>query len=166
MPKPVIAVSRCLLGDRVRYDGTDKRCSELFNIDNSLFEVIPYCPEVSIGLPVPRLPMRLDKIDTQIFARQIEDNRIDYTQKLSDYAECFFSNNKNLAGLVTKKGSPSCGYKTSKLYENSVLVNENASGIFIARLLELNPQLAVIDEVDFIDEISRFSFFNKLIKKP
>jgi len=149
--KTTIAVSRCLLGDKVRYDGTAKCCEKISELNTEQYEIIPYCPELAIGLPVPRLPMRLDKVNGDIFARQIKDNRIDYTEQLKHYARKFIAENQGLSVVITKKGSPSCGYNSSKLYENSVLSNQKVSGIFIAELERLKPDILIIDEQDFVN---------------
>jgi hypothetical protein len=45
-PRPVVlAVSRCLLGERVRYDGGDKALPWLRSVPSTLLRVIPICPE-------------------------------------------------------------------------------------------------------------------------
>ena len=147
----MIAVSRCLLGDEVRYDGTAKYCEKIFELDTEQYEIIPYCPELAIGLSVPRLPMRLDKVNNVVFARQIKDNRIDYTEQLKDYARKFLDENQGLSIVITKKSSPSCGYQSTKLYEDSVLLNQRVSGIFIAELERIKPDLLIIDEEDFVE---------------
>jgi len=149
--KTTVAVSRCLLGHKVRYDGTAKRCEKIFDLNTDQYEIIPYCPELAIGLSVPRLPMRLDKVNNAIFARQIKDNRIDYTEQLKRYARKFLAENQSISVVLTKKGSPSCGYKSSKLYEDSVLLHQKASGIFIAELERLKPDLLIIDELSFVN---------------
>lgn len=55
--RPAIVVSRCLLGERVRYDGGDKAEPETIAALASRFALIPVCPEVEAGMPVPREPM-------------------------------------------------------------------------------------------------------------
>jgi len=142
-----IAVSRCLLGDKVRYDGSAKCCEKISELDMDQYEIIPYCPELAIGLPVPRLPMRLDKVNNDIHARQIEDNTIDYTEQLKRYARQFIAEHQTLDVIITKQGSPSCGHKSSKLYEDSALLKQKVSGIFIAEVKRLKPHLLIIDEL-------------------
>jgi len=164
--KTTIAVSRCLLGDKVRYDGTAKCCEKLFELNRKQYEIIPYCPELAIGLSVPRLPMRLDKVNGVIFARQIKDNRIDYTGQLKDYARKFLEENQGLSIVITKKGSPSCGYKSSKLYEDSLLLEHKVSGIFIAEIERLKPDLLIIDEHEFVNNEIFPECFSEQQKRP
>ncbi|HQI57074.1 MAG TPA: DUF523 domain-containing protein, partial [Syntrophorhabdaceae bacterium] len=59
MEKIRIGISRCLLGDKVRYDGGHKHDRYITDILGRYFEWIPVCPEVEYGLPVPREAMRL-----------------------------------------------------------------------------------------------------------
>ena len=49
-----LGISSCLLGEKVRWDGTDKRCGFLLNILMPYASFVSCCPEVAIGLPVPR----------------------------------------------------------------------------------------------------------------
>lgn len=160
-----LAVSRCLLGDKVRYDGTDKYCANILSETKLHFEIIPFCPEMAIGMGVPRLPIRLDKINEEIHARRICDADYDYTEPLSEYALQFSTEHPDLKGLISKKGSPSCGYLNAKLFHNDKVTQFDESGIFIAHLLKLIPHLLIIDEVNFEDVGRRSSFLNSLKQK-
>ena len=61
-----IGISSCLLGDEVRYDGGHKRHSYIEKTLGQYFEFVRFCPEMAIGLGVPREPIRLVRIDNQI----------------------------------------------------------------------------------------------------
>src|SRR5690606_33117788 len=67
--RPLIGVSSCLLGQRVRYDGGHKR--EAFVVEDlaARFELLPICPEMAIGMGVPRPPLQLILEDDGIHAR-------------------------------------------------------------------------------------------------
>ncbi|HMK22842.1 MAG TPA: DUF523 domain-containing protein, partial [Terriglobales bacterium] len=54
-----LGISRCLLGDPVRYDGGHKRDDYLARVLGRQVEWVPVCPEVEAGFGVPREPMRL-----------------------------------------------------------------------------------------------------------
>lgn len=157
-----LAVSRCLLGEKVRYDGTDKLCSDILIHTSDIFNIIPFCPEVSIGMGTPRLPIRLDQIKTTVHARQIKDCSYDYTDSLKECALNFSLKHPNLKGLVSKKGSPSCGYNNSKLYSEGDIIKYDESGIFISELKRLMPELLIIDELNFKDECERTNFLKNL----
>ena len=55
-----LGVSACLLGERVRYDGGHKRDAFLTEVLGPHVEWVPVCPEVEIGLGVPRPTLRLE----------------------------------------------------------------------------------------------------------
>lgn len=157
-----LAVSRCLLGEKVRYDGTDKLCSSILIHTSDDFNIVPFCPEVSIGMGTPRLPIRLDNINKSVRARQIKDNSCDYTDALKSYALKFSLKHADLKGVISKKGSPSCGYNNSKLYSEGHVSEYDASGIFISELKTLLPELLIIDELSFEDEFKRARFLTNL----
>ena len=54
-----IGISRCLLGDRVRYDGGHKKDPFLTDTLSKYVDYIPVCPEVDSGFPIPREAFRL-----------------------------------------------------------------------------------------------------------
>ncbi|MBW2245428.1 MAG: DUF523 domain-containing protein, partial [Deltaproteobacteria bacterium] len=54
-----IGVSSCLLGEAVRWDGGHKREDFLFDGLGAGVELVPVCPEMELGLGVPREPIRL-----------------------------------------------------------------------------------------------------------
>jgi len=141
-----IAVSRCLLGEAVRYDGSAKPCEQLSLLNQIDTEIVAFCPEVSIGMGVPRLPIQLDLVDGDVLARRKENVAYDYTKPLSEYAQTFARQYPDLVAVINKKSSPSCGYQTTKLYQSGELIHQQASGIFIEKLKQLLPGLYVIDE--------------------
>ena len=56
--KACIGVSACLIGERVRYDGDHKRNSFVSDVLAAAFDVVPICPEVAVGMGVPRPAIR------------------------------------------------------------------------------------------------------------
>ena len=54
-----IGISSCLLGQMVRYDGGHKHNEYIVVTLGKYFDFVPFCPEVTIGLGVPRAPIRL-----------------------------------------------------------------------------------------------------------
>src|SRR5512138_2099076 len=57
-----VGVSRCLLGEPVRYDGGHKLDRRVTGLRGKRLELVGVCPEVECGLPVPREPMRLEGV--------------------------------------------------------------------------------------------------------
>src|SRR5476649_1348216 len=56
--KPRVGISRCLLGDQVRHDGTHRRSASVIALGPHV-EWISVCPEVEVGMGVPREPIQL-----------------------------------------------------------------------------------------------------------
>src|SRR5256886_15629531 len=56
-----LGISACLLGHEVRYDGGHKRDPFLAETLGRFVEWVPVCPEVELGLGVPREPIRLER---------------------------------------------------------------------------------------------------------
>src|SRR5512145_2534026 len=54
-----LGVSACLLGEDVRWDGRNKRDRFVVDVLGPRVEWVPVCPEVELGLGVPREPIRL-----------------------------------------------------------------------------------------------------------
>jgi len=70
-----VAVSDCLLGAPVRYDGGHKK-SSLPHIELAgLFEFVGFCPEMAIGLGSPRDPIRLVSTNDDYQALGVSDQR-------------------------------------------------------------------------------------------
>ncbi len=57
--QPVIGISGCLTGSAVRFDGGHKRMGFVMDELAQWVEFKPVCPEMAIGLPVPRPALRL-----------------------------------------------------------------------------------------------------------
>ncbi len=87
MNEPVIrlGISTCLLGERVRYDGGHKLDHFLADTLSRYFEWVPVCPEVEIGLPIPREPVRLvgDPASPRLIAPK---SGADYTETMQAWA--------------------------------------------------------------------------------
>lgn len=98
-----ILISACLLGRPCRYDGKDKNRTDL-----SVFEghnLIPVCPEVDGGLPVPRPPA--ERVSSYIINKEGKDVTAEYTKGAEIALRIALENNCKIAVLKAK--SPSCG---------------------------------------------------------
>ena len=104
--KEKILVSACLLGVNCKYNGGNNASDK---IDEFLkdYEIIPICPEIMGGLPIPRPPAE------QIGDKVITQEGIDVTkQYIKGAKECLYLAKKyNVKKALLKLKSPSCGYK-------------------------------------------------------
>jgi len=80
--RPRLAVSSCLLGQAVRYDGRHKRHDWLVGTLGRCVDFIPLCPEVSIGLGIPRQPVHLTGDPEHPRVRAVSDPDRDVTDAL------------------------------------------------------------------------------------
>src|SRR5258705_4669613 len=81
-----IGISRCLLGEEVRYDGGHKRDPYIVDVLGKVFEWVPVCPEVEIGLGTPRESIQL--VQTQMGIRLCgTQSKSDITEVMQDYAK-------------------------------------------------------------------------------
>ena len=160
--KPLIAVSSCLLGNPVRYDGTDKY-NDLIHTDLfAQFEIIAICPEVDAGLSTPRPPVRLTGNPQQPLALGIEDPKLDVTAALTSFTNKWLAQASNISGVIVKSRSPSCGLWDTPVFDYNGQIQNRGSGLFTQKLIQHYPQLPVIDEAGIADPKQRDIFINQV----
>ncbi|TDP40829.1 uncharacterized protein YbgA (DUF1722 family) [Idiomarina aquatica] len=156
--KLTVGISACLLGDEVRFDGGHKRSAFCDDELSRHVEFVRFCPEVGIGLPIPRPTIRLEKHDNDVHA-VIPKTGANVTQKLSDFADKIQLKAQQLSGYVLCAKSPSCGMERVKLYDpDTGHAQKEAMGIFAARLRELNPALPLEEDGRLNDPHLRENF--------
>ncbi|MBS3787209.1 DUF1722 domain-containing protein [Candidatus Bipolaricaulota bacterium] len=128
--KPKVLVSKCIGFDSCRFNG-GIISSEVVDTLQEQVKFVPVCPEVEIGLGVPRKALRLVKKDGEPRLIQTE-TREDYTEEMKHYAEGLFSKIGEIDGAILKNRSPSCGTTDVKAYADldKSGVIEKAPGIF------------------------------------
>ncbi len=140
-----IAVSACLLGERVRYDGAQKRHSLIMQLAQE-FTLLPFCPEVAIGLGVPRTPVQLVMTSAGIRARGVTDSDHDISDRLQAYAREQSEVLMTCAGLILKSRSPSCGLGSTPLFNEQNEPIGKTNGLFAAALQNGLPELLMVEE--------------------
>lgn len=116
-PKPTVLVSKCIEFDRCRYDGSMISSSFVKKI-KPFVDFKPVCPEVELGLGIPRKSLRLIRKDEKKRLVQPATDT-DLTSEMIDFAESFLSKQSAVHGAILKSRSPSCGIKDVKLYAAS-----------------------------------------------
>ena len=166
-PKPrlTLGISECLTGARVRYDGDHKRdglphAREL----EALFEWRAFCPEVAIGMGVPRLPIRLVGDLAAPRAVCVDDASRDFTDALAGYAATVTREaSQDLAGYVFTENSPSCGLHSVEVHgEDSDDPVPLGRGVYARALSETIPELPVEEAGRLADDAIRESFVDKV----
>ena len=141
-----VGISSCLLGERVRYDGGHKHHSYIARTLSSYFEFHPFCPELDIGLGIPRKPIRLQRReDGAIRCVQVDDHTVDHTDALRDSLGRRGDWARRLCGYILKKDSPSCGMERVRVWRGDMPSREGR-GVFAEALLRELPWLPVEEE--------------------
>jgi len=151
-----IGVSACLLGERVRYDGGHKLQAPLVEAVREQVEWVPVCPEVEIGLGVPRETIQLEAapagdvrpVSTQTRRDLTEMTREWAAQRIDELAKA------GLDGYLFKARSPSCGLDSTPVIGRP----ETRDGLFAEAVRARLPHLPVSDEEGVSDSAGRGRF--------
>lgn len=157
-----IGVSSCLLGEEVRFNGGHKRSRYITDILADYFQYVPLCPELAIGLGVPRPPIRLvGKIESPR-AISPDDPSIDATEDLDAYGREIGRTHTFISGFILKSKSPSCGMERVKVYDHNNVPSPNGRGLFAHALMETQPLLPCEEEGRLNDAGLRGSFLERV----
>lgn len=159
--KPKVVLSKCINLEATRYNGgiINNDFAELLG---KFVEYIPVCPEVAIGLPIPRDPIIIVKNDPDKLIQP--KTKIDLTDKMVTFSKEFLVNLKEVDGFILKAKSPSCGVKDTnyyKDYEGKEPVGKT-SGIFARVVLETFKNYPIESEKRLIDRGIRDQFLTKI----
>lgn len=162
--KPRLGISACLLGQAVRYDGGHRRDPYCVDVLGGLVEWVPVCPEVEVGMPVPRPAIRL--VGRAAAPRLVvERSGEDWTDRMRAWAEARAEAlaGLDLSGFVLKEGSPSCGMGRVPVHgPRGGRPSRDGSGAF-ARVLQARlPLLPVEEEGRLHDPLLREGFIERV----
>jgi uncharacterized protein YbbK (DUF523 family)/uncharacterized protein YbgA (DUF1722 family) len=162
-PRPLIAVSACLLGQPVRYDGGHKRLAFLTDTLARHADYLPICPEAGSGMGTPRPPIHLVGDARRPRALGLHDPGLDATERLEHFATATLPGLAGVSGYVFKRNSPSCGLRRVKLFaEPGRRARRVGTGIF-ARCVETSLPLLPMEEEDGLLDIRRRDNFISLV---
>lgn len=157
--RPRVGISSCLLGEKVRWDGGDRRHALLLESLGPFVEWVAVCPEAELGLGVPREPIRLVG---EIGAPRLvgERTRVDLTEAMARWAERRLEPlvAAGLDGWVTKARSPSCGLRAVPVWADDGGLREAGMGAFVRVLRERLPALPIAEEGELEDADARARF--------
>jgi uncharacterized protein YbgA (DUF1722 family)/uncharacterized protein YbbK (DUF523 family) len=159
--RPLIAVSSCLLGEAVRYDGGHKRDSWITGPLSRHLDYRPICPEVAIGLGVPRPPIHLTGAPQRPRAVGVQDPSLDVTAALQGFARHTARELQGVAGYILKSRSPSCGMARVKLHGQHG-ARQTTVGIHAREIMARLPQLPVEEEGRLNDPLRRENFITRV----
>ena len=152
--RPRVAISACLLGRAVRWDGGHKRAPDLLAALGRRVEWVPVCPEVELGLGVPREPIGLVGATRAPRLVALESGR-DLTASMRRFADARIATlaNQGVSGFVAKSRSPSCGVDDVR----------GGAGLFTRTLRTRMPLLPVADERHLDTAARRAEFLRRVL---
>jgi uncharacterized protein YbgA (DUF1722 family)/uncharacterized protein YbbK (DUF523 family) len=158
-----LGISRCLLGDEVRFDGGHKRDNFLTDVLGCYVEWVPVCPEVEAGLGTPREAMRLVGNPHRPRLMTITSKR-DHTQAMESMLDERLDSLRtlDLSGFVFKRGSPSCGVERVRVYTAQGMPSHSGVGIFAKAFRDEFPLVPIEEEGRLCDPALRENFIERV----
>ncbi len=145
-PKPIVVVSKCLGFAHCRYNGQIISDRVVENLKEFVI-FRPVCPEVEIGLHIPRDPIRIVEYEEKKYLFQPATDK-DVTIEMNRFVETYLESIAQVDGFILKNRSPSCGPWDVKIY-NSFKKDagiKRGGGFFGGRVVEKFPTKAIEDE--------------------
>ena len=165
-PRLRLGISSCLLGEEVRFNGGHVRNDFLINGLGAWVEWVPVCPEVEVGMGVPRENLRLigDHASPSMIAPK---SGTDHTESMNDWSRHRVGElaSEDLDGFVLKKDSPSCGPFRVKVYDHNMVPQRAGRGLFATQLAEGMPLLPLEDEGRLNDAHLRENFIERIFAR-
>ncbi|MBI4251890.1 MAG: DUF1722 domain-containing protein [Candidatus Tectomicrobia bacterium] len=164
-PRPIVVLSQCLELAPCRWDGERIPFGFLRKLEPYV-ELRPVCPEVEIGLGVPRDPIRIVQVGPGEKDRKFlqPSTGRDLTRAMRRFAGEFLGGLGEADGFILKSRSPSCGIRDVKMYggaEDGPPLGKGA-GLFAGEVLARFPGLAVEDEARLAHPPVRERFLTRL----
>ncbi|AXH10375.1 hypothetical protein CP960_11335 [Malaciobacter halophilus] len=157
----LLAVSSCLLGNNVRYDGSNQMNKFVLKTLSKYAEFVHFCPE-HLAMGTPRETIRIindkNKLELKtVFSKEDVTSKViqsskDEIQKLKQEPIC---------GIILKSKSPSCGLGSTKYYENGMPQGKK-DGVFAAMCKEQFPYLPIEEEARLNDAWLRENFIMQI----
>jgi uncharacterized protein YbgA (DUF1722 family)/uncharacterized protein YbbK (DUF523 family) len=160
--RPRVLFSRCLGFEACRYNGEIIR-SDFVERLKGFVEPITVCPEMAIGLGVPRPPIRIVYLQERMRLIQPASGQ-DLTERMGIFVRSFLDGLEEVDGFVLKSRSPSCGTRDVKAYneEGNIYPAFMRRGFFGGAVLERFPDKPVTDEGRLLNFLLRESFLCQL----
>lgn len=160
--QPRILVSKCIEIESCRYNSSQISSETVKWLSNNA-EIFSVCPEIEIGLGIPREPLRLVKKGNSVQLIQPATDR-NITEGLHIFAEWFLKSLPSLDGFILKDRSPTCGLKNVGIYPsvNDGKPEPNGSGLFAQEIMKRYPSLPKATERDLTKPRLRDHFLSQI----
>ncbi|MBI5461393.1 MAG: DUF1722 domain-containing protein [Gammaproteobacteria bacterium] len=160
-PRIRIGISSCLLGEPVRFDGNHTHDHYITGTLGTVFDFVPVCPEIGIGLGVPRPTIHLVGSADAPRALGVKNAALDVTDKLVRYGQRMAGKLTDLSGYIFKSKSPSCGMEQVKLHIGSRHKRQGI-GLYAREIMRAHPLLPVEEEGRLGDPLLRDNFLERV----
>jgi uncharacterized protein YbgA (DUF1722 family)/uncharacterized protein YbbK (DUF523 family) len=150
------------MGNTVRHDGGHKRNVYILSTLAEYFDFRTYCPEMAIGLGVPRPTIRLTRSDTGIRLTDSDNTGMDLTDAMNQWSGQATEGMRDLSGFILKNNSPSCGMERVRVYDGNGAPTRDGVGLFASALMEAMPWLPVEEEGRLNDPMLRENFIERV----
>jgi len=161
-PKPTVVTSKCFEFDACRYNGAMIPNNFVQKLE-PFVKFIPVCPEVEIGLGVPRDVIRVvEKKGKKLLVQPTTGKEL--SKSMYKFAEGFLNSLDSVEGFILKSRSPSCGVNNAKIFrdaDNPAPIGKGP-GLFAEKVLEKFPGAAIEDEGRLMNFTIREHFLTKL----
>ena len=158
-----VGISSCLLGEEVRYDGGHQKDAYITGVLARYFTWVPVCPELEVGMGVPREPIRLvgDAAAPRLMG---VTSGTDHTERMREFAGRRVDElrRRELSGYILKRASPSCGLERVKVYAGDGPPARTGTGLFARALTDALPLLPVEEEGRLNDARLRDNFITRV----
>lgn len=145
--KPKILISACLIGEKVKYNGSDNALSDAI-IAQWLEEgvLVPLCPEVLGGLDVPRPACEVIKGTNRVVCKSGEDVSVAFAKGARESLR--IAQEEGVCMAILKARSPSCGkdiiydgtFTSTRVHDSGItckLLQESGISVFSEEELTL-----------------------------
>jgi uncharacterized protein YbgA (DUF1722 family)/uncharacterized protein YbbK (DUF523 family) len=147
----------------VRYDGGHKRNVFLADVLAQYVEWAPVCPELEMGLGVPRESIQLERTGDLIQLVGTK-SRTDHTSAMKKWSKRRLNElaREDLCGYILKKDSPSCGLERVRVYDHNGVPSRDGRGLFAEALIGRFGNLPVEEEGRLQDPKLRENFIERV----
>ncbi|GEM76658.1 YbgA family protein [Vibrio sagamiensis] len=158
-----VGISACVLGERVRFDSGHKISNFVTKDLTEYFDFVSVCPEVAIGMPVPRPTIRLVNNDEKLTLVETKDPSKDHTSDMIAYSENKTSEleSEQLCGYIVCAKSPTCGMERVKVYSKNSAAKEGV-GLYTKVLMEKMPWLPIEEDGRLNDPVLKENFITRI----
>ena len=161
-PKPVVVTSKCFEFDACRYNGVMIPNNFVQKLE-PFVKFVPVCPEVEIGLGVPRDVIRVvEKKGKKLLVQPTTGKEL--SKQIYKFADGFLNSLDSADGFILKSRSPSCAVNNAKIFrdaDNPIPIGKGP-GLFAEKVLEKFPGAAIEDEGRLMNYNIREHFLTKL----